>query len=258
MKRLLIIATASLLCSSSLTAKDNKPADDLGQWAESELAKYPETVDGVKVYYPAPDEDGKLSVSDLIDIEGKSKTAIFTNALVYIYDNFDSENEVIESIDYESKRFIIARKLKQGSGKNTTAYEYISAFQIADGILSFVSYNIRAEYREKGILPRKLDIEKLKPQENARHRELVEEFSFLNSKILKEMSDYISSTTPESITHWDDIKEGNAVKGMNKTEVKLALGCPYSERVSGKRTKWMYDNNSVVIFTDGIVTAVMY
>lgn len=247
-----------MFCVMAMTAKDDASADNtLSQWAESEMAKYPETVDGVKVFYPSMNDDGKLSVSDLIDIEGRKKTQIFTNALVYIYDNLNAETEVIESIDYDSQRFIISRKLKQGSGKNTTSYEYISAFQVADGLLTFVSYDIKVEYREKGILPRKLNIEKLKPQENPRHKELVEEFSFLNSKILKEMAEYITATKPGTVTHWDDIKAGNAVKGMNMTEVKLALGRPYSERQMGKRTKWMYDNNSVIIFTDDTVTTVI-
>lgn len=257
MKRYFLFAISAIICTASLTAKDDKSTDNLSQWAESELAKYPETVDGIKVFYPSPDENGKLSVSDIIDIPDNTQTGIFTNALVYIYDNYDPENEAIETIDYDSRRFIIARRMKQGSGGKTTSYEYISAFQIADGLMSFIAYDIRAEYREKGILPRKLDIEKLKPQENPRHKELVEEFSFLNSKFLKEMADYISSTKAENITHWNEIKDNQAVKGMNKIEVKLALGRPYSEREMGKRTKWMYDNNSVVIFTNGIVTTVI-
>lgn len=257
MKRYIITMLTVLVCSIGMTAKDDKATDNLSQWAESELAKYPETVDGIKVFYPSLDENGKLSVSDIIDIPDKAQIDIFTNALVYIYDNYNPESEAIESIDYDSNRFIIARKLKQGSSGKTTSYEYISAFQIADGILSFISYDITCEYREKGILPRKLDIEKLKPQENPRHKELVEEFSFLNSKILKEMSDFICTSDNEKVTHWDEIKNNQAVKGMNKTEVKLALGRPYSERDMGKRTKWMYDNNSVIIFTNGIVTTVI-
>lgn len=257
MRRYIITTLSVLMFTIGMTAKDDNAADNLSQWAESELAKFPETVDGIKVFYPSLDENGKLSVSDIIDIPDNTQSDIFTNALVYIYDNYDPENEAIESIDYGSNRFIIARRMKQGSGGKTTSYEYISAFQIADGLMSFISYDIRAEYREKGILPRKLDIEKLKPQENPRHKELVEEFSFLNSKFLKEMSNYISSTEAEKVTHWNEIKNNQAVKGMNKTEVKLALGRPYSEREMGKRTKWMYDNNSVVIFTNGIVTTVI-
>ncbi len=257
MKRYIITMLTVLVCSIGMTAKEDKTTDNLSQWAESELAKYPESVDGIKVFYPSLDENGKLSVSDIIDIPDNTQTGIFTKALVYIYDNYDPETEVIESIDYDSRRFIIARKMKQGSSGKTTSYEYISAFQIADGLMSFISYDIRAEYREKGILPRKLDIEKLKPQENPRHKELVEEFSFLNAKFLKEMTDFISSSDSEKVTHWDEIKNNQAVKGMNKTEVKLALGRPYSERDMGKRTKWMYDNNSVIIFTNGIVTTVI-
>lgn len=246
-----------MLLSSALcvSAKDN--GESLSQWTAEELAKYPETVDGVSVFYPSLDADGKLAVSDLLDVPGKSGEEVFIGALEYVYDNLDPESELIESIDYDSHRFIMARKLKQGSGKTTTSYEYILAVQVTDGILSFGAYDITAEYREKGILPRKMDIEKLKPQENERHKELVVEFSHLNSKYLHDMARYIADNKINRVTHWDDIKSQNVVKGMNKTEVKLVYGRPVSERVTGKREKWMYPDNAVVIFTNGVVSAVI-
>lgn len=246
---------AMLLVSISMTAEQK--TESLSQWAAEELAKYPEKVEGMTVFYPELDENQQLVVSDIIDVPGQSEVQIFTNALVYLYDNLDPETESIESIDYDSHKFIIARKMKQGSGKTTTAYEYILAFQMTDGLISFACYNIDAEYREKGILPRKLALEKLKPQEIERHKELVIEFSSLNTKYLNDIAKYATETKPEVVSHWENIENKEAVKGMNKTEIKLIFGRPVSERITGKRTKWMYADNSVVIFTNDIVTTII-
>ena len=57
---------------------------------------------------------------------------------------------------------------------------------------------------------------------------------------------------------WKEIKAGDVVKGMNESEVKLVFGRPYNERKTGKRIKWMYEDNSVVVFTDGIVSTVIH
>lgn len=246
-----------LLLLPLLNLSAEEKTGSLSQWTTEELSKYPETVNGIEVFYPSLDENGKLAVSDLLDIPGKTGESIFIGALEYIYDNLDPELESIESIDYDSHRFIMARKMKQGSGKTSTSFEYILAVQVADGILSFGCYDISAEYREKGILPRKLDIEKLKPQENERHKELFIEYSHLNSKFLRNLAIYISQNKIDSVSHWDAIKSKKVVKGMNKTEVKLVYGRPISERTTGKRVKWMYADNAVVIFTNDVVSTVI-
>lgn len=256
MTRKLIFALLFSALIGTAWAKDDK-TEDLNQWAKSELAKYPETVNGVTVIYPTMSDDGKLSVSDIIDIEGKSQKEIFAGALVFIKNNINPEFELIESVDYDSYRFILARKTEQGSGKTASSYEYIMAFQVADGILSFVTYDIKAGWREKGLLPRKMDLEKLKPQTNERHKELVTEFSYLSTKYLLDMAEFIKSAKIPLITHWKELKSETVVKGMNETEVKIVFGRPYNERKTGSRVKWMYEDNSVVIFTDGIVSTVI-
>ena len=72
------------------------------------------------------------------------------------------------------------------------------------------------------------------------------------------MADFIKTSSIPQISHWKEIKAGDVVKGMNESEVKLVFGRPYNERKTGKRIKWMYEDNSVVVFTDGIVSTVIH
>ena len=100
-------------------------------------------------------------------------------------------------------------------------------------------------------------IEKLKPQEKEQHKNVVETFSYVNSKFLQEMVEYVKSAQNQPVTHWEEIETGDVVKGMNETEVKLAAGRPSTVREQGNKTRWMYSNTFVVVFTDGVVTTVV-
>lgn len=213
--------------------------------------------DEVKIYKPENTNDGTIAVSDVIDIPNRSKDEIFTGILSFIYNNLNTETEAIEKVDFDNQRITLFRKLKQGEYKDATTYEYLISFQMGDNMLSFIASELKAEYKEKGFLPRKLDFEKLKPTEKERHKELIDEFSTLNSQYLHSIAKHVATTKPETVTHWSQIKAGKAVKGMNKTEVIMTLGRPAIERTTGTREKWMYGNEYVIIFTNGIVSSII-
>ncbi len=228
---------------------------------EATTAKKEEPVavfsDEVKIYKPEATNDGSIAVSDVIDIPNRSKDEIFTEVLSFIYNNLNTETEAIEKIDFDNQRIILFRKLKQGEYKDATTYEYLISFQMGNNMLSFIASELKAEYKEKGFLPRKLNFEKLKPTEKERHKELIDEFSSLNSQYLHSIAKHVATTKPETVTHWSQIKIGKAVKGMNKTEVLMTLGRPAIERSTGTREKWMYGNEYVIIFTNGIVSSII-
>ena len=71
------------------------------------------------------------------------------------------------------------------------------------------------------------------------------------------MARFVKDADNISVSHWDEINARKIVKGMNATEVKLIAGRPRNITESGSREKWMYNNDFVVIFTDGIVSNVV-
>lgn len=230
--------------------------DDLNAWARERSETDPEVVDGVRMFRPAP-SDGKLVVSDFFDLAGISDEDIFVGALVYAFDHLNKETDVVETIESSAKRFVVSRYDLYGKGRDEMEFACETAFQVVDGMLSFVTYNIQTAFKEKGILPRKMAIEKLKPQEKEQHKNVVETFSYVNSKFLQEMVEYVKSAQNQPVTHWEEIETGDVVKGMNETEVKLAAGRPSTVREQGNKTRWMYSNTFVVVFTDGVVTTVV-
>lgn len=127
--------------------------DDLNAWARERSETEPEVVDGVRMFRPAP-SDGKLVVSDFFDLAGISDEDIFVGALVYAFDHLNKETDVVETIESSAKRFVVSRYDLYGKGRDEMEFACETAFQVVDGMLSFVTYNIQTAYKEKGIFSR--------------------------------------------------------------------------------------------------------
>lgn len=229
--------------------------DNLAQWAEEQAGREKETVDGVRMFRPA-EADGKLMVSDFFDIPGKDKTEILTKAWVFTADNIDRETEAVELSEPDAGRFVVQRSFSAGEGRDEVTFACRLAIQATDGILTFAAYDISAAFKERGILPRTVGLEKLKPEKNKQHKEIIETFSFLNSKFLQEMLRFVETGDCPAVTHWKEIAKGEVVNGMNKTEVKLSVGTPAYVRTSGEKETWRYSNRFVVFFTEKTVSGV--
>ena len=266
----LVLATVLILPAgvSAKKKKDKKeenieaaatepPVSDLSKWSKETLKTLPAQIDGVTIYRPTVNEEGRIEISELVDIPQINQTDIFVSAVVFAAENMERGVDAIETIDFDTRRFIIKRVVNKGELNEASTYSYTTAFQAADNMLSFVSYDIDIEYKEKGIITRHMAIEKMKPSSNKKHAELIEDFSVNNSKYIKEMSDFISKNTVLEVSHWQEIKAGKVVNGMNETEVKLVGGAPVSVRDMGERSKWMYSNDFVVVFTNGVVSTVI-
>jgi hypothetical protein len=235
------------LAAPAWGANDDVP---LSEWVK----EMPATIDGVTIYRPAED-NGKLQISDLVDLPNVSAETIFVNTMVDVKSNFNAEIEEINKVDYERMRFCLVRSVDDAD--HVATYNYTIAVQTTDGIMTFLVTDISIGYKEKGILPRTLAIEKMKPYKDKRHKELIEQCAVSISKYVNKLASAVTSQTHPAVTHWQDIYQGNVTKGMNETEVMLVKGRPDSSRQSNARTKWMYGNDNVIIFTDGVVTNII-
>ena len=262
MRRRFLLMSLSLLVAALPAFADDGDAKadgsgDLVGWVEENAGRGPEEIDGVKIFRPT-ETDGKQMVSDIFEVAGMDKMTIMAKALAYCTDVLDKETEIIETVEPASARFVIGKVLTAGEGRNAATFTCHIAFQAGDGILSFACYDLTASYKEKGILPRTLAFEKLKPAEKSQHKEMVEAFSIANSRFLKEVFDFVATGECQPVTHWAEIEACEVVKGMNETEVKLSIGRPaHVSNAGGGRVKWMINNSFVIIFTDGVVTSVI-
>lgn len=258
-KRLLISVLAFAVALGAAAKDDKKKAEvDLVAWANEQASRLPEEIDGIKIYrVNGFDNDGRARVTGFVDMPGLDKQQAFQAALLSVIDNMDTENDEIEAVDFDAKKFVIAKYVEEGEGKDAATYAFRTAFSFDDGLMSFVTYDAIIGFKEKGLVPRKLAIEKMNPVAKERHKELAESFAYHSSRIIDDIIKNAAANTALPITHWSDIKAGKVVKGMNEAEVKFVGGQPRNITKSGARVQWMFANDFIVIFSDGIVTNVM-
>ena len=161
--------------------KDKTPDIDIVVWLRHEVSGLPNDVDGVKIFRPNTiGEDGRISVDGNVELPAKKQSHGFIAAYIYACDNLGNADR-IEAVDYDAKSFSVYREIREGEYKDAVVYRFVTHYVFSDGNMSFSTYDINVEYREKGILPRKINIEKFKPATNERHRELSEGLSLANS-----------------------------------------------------------------------------
>lgn len=260
MLRKLLTFVIVLAVAIGVAAKDdkNKTDVDLVAWANEQASKLPDEMDGVKIYrVNGFDNDGRARVTGFVDFPGLNKEQAFQAALLSVIDNLDTEVDEIEVVDFTANKFVVAKYLEDGMGKDAASYAFRTAFSFDDGLMSFVTYDIIIGFKEKGLVPRKLAIEKINPTAKERHKDLAEGFALGSSRMIDDIVKNSAKNTSLPITHWDDIKAGKVTKGMNEAEVKFVGGQPCNITKSGSRVQWMFSNDFIVIFTDGVVTNVM-
>lgn len=263
-KKIIIAATAALMCASQAEAfkinlkKAPKLRIDYNEWiSEKELPGQSE--DGLPLFYPQTEGDDSVAViKGTLTVDGLTAEQAMLAAMVYAADRFDAEKqEGFQSCDYANKTFTITLTTTQGSNNKETTYTRNISFVAENGKLDFSTTDVKVKYRLKGILPKTSELESLHPESDNRHAELVLELVDVNSAYLNDLAKYASSRTDISATHYAEIKNGKVVLGMNMDEVTLAKGPARDTRRSGERTRWIYDNNTVIVFTDGKVSKVI-
>lgn len=248
-----LLATVSILLATTLWAKDDKPEVPVDQWMLSHSLSAPAEKDGIKMRYPTI-SDGIASISATLPVNVVDARQMLTNAMVA---NDGNEELTLTTVEPEQSEFTYNVKQQRGSGKDAATLTYTLGGVCEKGQISLTVYNIAVNYKEKGIIPRTLKLEKFNPDKHQRHAELIDLTALEVSKLMTELASKAESEKAESVSHWKEILDGNVVNGMNMTEVKLAKGKPFSTSGPASKTKWRYGDNSVVIFTNGTVIRVI-
>ena len=251
------MATCLILIGPLTSFAKDEPEMTLAEWASQQTEVLPEIVNGVKMYRPELAGD-QLIISDMTDIPGGDARQIFLKALMYVREKSDPLKERIEAVDFKNLRFTVRCDKEKLNDDASETYSYTEAYQGTKGLLAFTCGDMSVSFKEKGLIPRTLKFEKLKPQSNQRDRNWIESQSFILSEKVADLSKYIKLRDNIKVTHEDEIIKGKIVQGMNPDEVVLTLGQPFSKRKSGGRDKWLFESGASLIFTDGVVSHIMF
>ena len=109
----------------------------------------------------------------------------------------------------------------------------------------------------QGLIKKSVSINTLKPSTKPKDKEVIDDFVKSESKMLNKFFNFIYTNKHLPITHWKEISQEKAVKGMNEDEVKIAFGKPQAITESSLEIQWMYSSSFYVFFKNGKVEMVM-
>ncbi|MDE6282695.1 MAG: hypothetical protein K2L97_01750 [Muribaculaceae bacterium] len=267
MKRVSIVAVLTalglLLCASNASAfkipgkKDPKPKVNYTEWIS--IQDLPSEEDGIAQYYPETETtEGKAVIKGNVKINGLSARQIFLATMIYATENFDIDNnEGILAVDYDKYEFSALYKTTVGANNREATYTRFIKVKALDGGFDFETGDIAVRYREKGLIPRTLEMENLHPESNTRHGELVMELVHLNAAYIDAMAKYAASRHDISSPNYATLINGKVTIGMLPDEVTILLGAPIEKRRSGEKHRWIYGNETVIIFENGKVSRII-
>lgn len=239
--------------------KGKQPKTDFTEWVA--VAGFEENGDdGRKLYLPfsqAP--DSTVVIKGNVAVAGMDARKVFLATLQYAVCNFDAENgEALNEADPANNKFTVTLCRRLGKGSKEETYTRTLSVEAYDGGFTFETTDPTVGYKDKGILPKTVPMADMHPDTNPRHRDLVVNFVNLNSQYLNDMAEYAAAKKSISCPNLTDDFGGDAKVGMNPDEVLILLGQPMETRKSGEKERWIYDDQTVVIFEDSKVIRVVH
>ncbi len=205
--------------------------------------------------YGLSDDNNKKVVTGFVPFS-KSDQTIFANTLLWAIDKISPKwKEELKDINFNTHSFycnLVLTSEEDSKLKNT--YYCKLQLRVNEGRLVFHLSNISVESTVL-IAKKTTSIDKLQPEKKASHREIVDDFVQLESKVLNGLFDFVDTYQLATISHADEIKMGIPVKGMNEDECKLAFGKPQTILESNGETQWMYNSSFYLFFRKGKVSS---
>lgn len=203
-------------------------------------------------YPPYSELDGKVVVSEFHSLDNVDEEAIFLNALIYVVENGNRPEEGALEVDFEKKQFAI--ELFSTNPKTENRYNYTLSVKVSEHIITMLASDI-VNVASSSVIKfvKKLPFERLQPEKKPKHKDYLEEFAKLYKSNIEQILTFITTNKLPSITHWNEIKESNVVKGMNEIECLLSMGKPISRKDQGDKSEWMYDTYTYLFFENGIL-----
>lgn len=263
MKKILLAAVLLLVLSTSAFAfklpgqREPKPAVNYTEWVQGQ--ELPETSGTVKLFYPQTlEEDGKAVVKGFLKVDGLTREQIFLASWLYFMENADSEaGETLLSADPDNFTISVLTLNTVGSSSKEASFLQTIEVKAAPDGFYFQAGDIKVKYKEKGLLPRTLELEAMHPESNSRHAELVMSLVESLSKYVDTMARYDATRPDIEAPKLQEVLLGRVLEGMNPDEVKLILGAPWETRRSGEKDRWIFPDETTVIFEAGKVVRVV-
>lgn len=208
--------------------------------------------------YPLVDNGGQWEVAGFVPFEHLKEEEIYANAFLWAVEEVcPKQLEGMSGIDGEAKTFACDFVLASEPGsalKNT--YYFHATFRCGEGKLLYRLSEVwieSAAFVMKKVTP----LEKLMPEKKASHKQTVDDFIAVESRMLNSLFDFVATHSLSPITHWPEIRARKPVAGMTEQECRLAFGKPQRILESAGEVQWMYTSSFYLFFKAGRVQTII-
>ena len=101
-----------------------------------------------------------------------------------------------------------------------------------------------------------INLDKINLEKKPQHKMYIEEFDLVCQKFVKGMLEDILNRDI-NLDNWEAISKGQVVKGMDQSEVMMAIGKPRDVTENTQRVMWTYATGKIVVFENGKVTGIL-
>lgn len=208
--------------------------------------------------YPLSADGNKYVVSGFIPFSQLNDESIYANALLWVIENVCPKlREGISEVNVNAKNFSCELTFaSQADSKQSNTYYCKAIFRVADGKLIYYLSDVLIESAVL-VMKKVTAMEKLSPEKKPSHKEIMDDFVQVESKILNKMFDFIATNQLQPITHWKEISISKPVEGMTEDECRLAFGKPQTILETNGEIQWMYSSSFYLFFKNGRVQTII-
>lgn len=159
---------------------------------------------------------------------------------------------ILESYDAGTHRVVMKPTLPAGDN----SYVFNLTMQVSGGKIEFLVEKIKCV--PKGMLGglTAINFDKVNLEKKPKQKEFIDQFDALCDTYMQRILTEITSKEG-NLGNWEAINKGQVVKGMTEKECLMAVGKPATIVENTQRVQWTYESGMIVVFENGIVTAIV-
>ena len=206
-----------------------------------------------KAQYKVDKLDGKCYMAGACIVENSTDNDLFANIVLRVQKSSESSGmEMFSKIDFNARHLEvpIEAKMKNASFTGTLRVDVYA------GIIKFRIDEI-VQHTTVLLSPKLTPLEKLQPERKPAHKAAIAEFEEKESEMLRDMQNFAKTNQLPNITHWDEIRSGKIVTGMNEAECQLAVGKPRMVIDGEDETQWLINGGMYIFFKKGVVSSIV-
>lgn len=176
---------------------------------------------------------------------------IFANVVIWTLQQAESGKDNLVLCDWSSLKETALFKLNSPNSRR--AYSFEMTARVSDEQLVWDVRDIK-EYPLASVKVG-IPLEKFYPAKKPAQREVLDEVDALVIELLDQFVSFVDSYKAD--VRLETIKAGRLEKGMSPDECLLIQGKPVRISDNGKKTTWLYSDDSYIIFEEGRLKVVM-